>query len=215
MRYSLLALTALASFVVAQDPPCTPSDPVLICQQRAAFGGSLVVPEVRLRSVPLRFSYFPRSLSELPLTRARSECRLFRPSCPLEYSISSTAPSTSEEVSAHRIPSNRRVYLIVNAISAQQLAPNRVGNTPVISFDNVIPGSNSGPLYTLVMLDYDSTVPSVLHWMQTDLTVQATTNLLTSNVAPAAQYAGPAPPQGSGVHRYVPFTASPSDQNVG
>ena len=86
---------------------------------------------------------------------------------------------------------------------AQQLSPVRVGSTPAIAF-NPLAGSATSPLYMLVMVDMDiptSIKPGVLHWAQSDLTLNPDTGALTSNVKPVAQYAGPAPPQGNGTHR--------------
>ncbi|KAH8920730.1 PEBP-like protein [Atractiella rhizophila] len=94
------------------------------------------------------------------------------------------------------------VYGNVDVGGAQQLSPSRVASTPAVSF-SAVPNTKSGPKYLLVMIDHDAGENAdVLHWLQTDLTV-GDNNALESKVKAAAPYAGPAPPEGSGTHRYV------------
>lgn len=193
---SLLCLSAL---VAAIDPPCVVSSatPADICAQRGAFGGSLVVPQVRLifsaSSSADKIPVIPLAPSRNALPRVQV-LPSFLPVgyLHLQYGTVDVGGGASPIPPLHRSSADLS--------PAQQLSPARVGSTPIISYV-ATPGIASGPTYILILLDSDSPNPSVLHWMQTDLTVQTTTNLLVSSAAPAAQYVGPAPPQGNGTHR--------------
>jgi hypothetical protein len=54
----------------------------------------------------------------------------------------------------------------------------------------------SGKMYTLIMHDPDAPVGNVIHWVVVNMTS-------TSMGEEVKKYRGPAPPPGSGIHRYI------------
>ena len=55
--------------------------------------------------------------------------------------------------------------------------------------------ANPGTLYTLIMHDPDAVGGNLLHWVTVNMDGQTGDKLL--------QYKGPAPPKGTGTHRYI------------
>ncbi|KAI0262873.1 phosphatidylethanolamine-binding protein [Gloeopeniophorella convolvens] len=111
----------------------------------------------------------------------------------------------------------------VGAISpGQSLSKDQVAPTPQVS---LVPANSSVTLqgnYTLVMADADivgtdESVGQTRHWLVNGVTLAGTSplNVSTSGGVAVTQYAGPAPADGSGPHRYVilllpqPSTFSP------
>lgn len=58
--------------------------------------------------------------------------------------------------------------------------------------------SNSNALYTLIMYDPDAVVGNYLHWVAINIPGNNVSNGQT-----LLNYKGPAPPKGSGIHRYI------------
>jgi len=102
-------------------------------------------------------------------------------------------------------------YTGVGDISpGQQLTKDQVGPTPNLT---VTPANSTVQLsgnYTLVMADAgpvgtDETQGQTRHWLVNGVTLTGSSplNVSTSSGVAITQYAGPAPAQGSGAHRYV------------
>lgn len=122
----------------------------------------------------------------------------------------------------------------VGAISpGQNLTKDQVAPTPEIT---IVPANSSVSLqgnYTLLMADADvvgtdESVGQTRHWLVNGVTLtgsNSSLNVSTAGGVAVTDYAGPAPPEGSGPHRYVilllpqPSTFSPpanlSQPNVG
>ncbi|KAG4028561.1 hypothetical protein MFRU_020g00050 [Monilinia fructicola] len=90
------------------------------------------------------------------------------------------------------------------AITTKQYLPRALAQSaPEISYAVPDPSST----YIVVMLDLDAPFPSlgvlgpILHWIQPGFKA-GPDNVLTSDAPFVANYIGPAPPPGSGPHRY-------------
>jgi len=76
--------------------------------------------------------------------------------------------------------------------------------TPQVSFK-----STSGTSYIVISLDIDAPFPSwdglgpILHWNQSGFKSDPATGKLTTAAPFVANWIGPAPPPGSGPHRYI------------
>ncbi|KAM7282477.1 protein D1-like [Ixodes scapularis] len=92
------------------------------------------------------------------------------------------------------------------------ISPQITSNKPTVSFE----AQDALPPYTLVMVDPDApsasepTYRSYLHWV----VVNAPSSDGFGEGEEAVQYIGPAPPQGSGPHRYVFLVVAQNGRNI-
>jgi hypothetical protein len=66
----------------------------------------------------------------------------------------------------------------------------------------------SGKMYTLIMHDPDAPVGNVIHWVVVNMTS-------TSAGEEIKKYRGPAPPPGSGIHRYIFLLYEQQEEETG
>ncbi|CAN8016015.1 unnamed protein product, partial [Ixodes persulcatus] len=92
------------------------------------------------------------------------------------------------------------------------ISPQIASNKPTVSFE----AQDASPPYTLVMVDPDAPSASepiyrsVLHWV----VVNAPSSNGFDEGEEAVVYNGPAPPEGSGPHRYVFLVVAQNGQNI-
>jgi large subunit ribosomal protein L38 len=85
------------------------------------------------------------------------------------------------------------LYNNTEIISGTHLTPLQAHLEPKIEYT-----ANPNKLYTLIMHDPDAVVGNYLHWVVINIPGNA-----ISNGQQSLNYKGPAPPQGSGIHRYI------------
>lgn len=84
-------------------------------------------------------------------------------------------------------------YKNIKVNDSQYLKPTETSLKPTIHYD-----SNPNKLYTLIIHDPDAPIGNVIHWV--------VINIKGSNIESGKEiikYRGPAPPSGSGIHRYI------------
>jgi hypothetical protein len=85
------------------------------------------------------------------------------------------------------------LYNNAEIINAAYLTPLQAHSEPKIEYN-----ANPNTLYTLIMHDPDAVVGNYLHWVVINIPENSISNGQT-----LLNYKGPAPPQGSGIHRYI------------
>ena len=85
------------------------------------------------------------------------------------------------------------VYNNKEIISGTHLTPLQTREEPEIEYI-----ANPNKLYTLIMYDPDAQVGNYVHWV----TINVPGNAI-SHGQQLLNYKGPAPPQGTGIHRYI------------
>ncbi|KAK4493620.1 hypothetical protein PRZ48_015287 [Zasmidium cellare] len=118
-----------------------------------------------------------------------------------------TNASVDRALAAIAKDDSKKLGVIVNgkAITTGQYIPKAEAQTaPQISLSTATPSQT----YLLISLDLDAPFQSfralgpILHWIQPGFVLDTTTSTLVSKEPFIANYIGPAPPPGSGPHRY-------------
>jgi phosphatidylethanolamine-binding protein (PEBP) family uncharacterized protein len=85
------------------------------------------------------------------------------------------------------------LYNNTEIISGTHLTPLQAHSEPKVEYT-----ANPNKLYTLIMHDPDAVVGNYLHWVVINIPDNA-----IANGQQLLNYKGPAPPPGSGIHRYI------------
>jgi phosphatidylethanolamine-binding protein len=132
------------------------------------------------------------------------------PASPPSASSTTTRPSSPESTSPKPVSHN---YITHRSLPPSSHPLNNIAeaqNEPTFTLPPTLKPSNKDTTYVLISLDLDAPFPSfsilgpILHKLRPNMKACENGDL-KSETPPIAEYIGPAPPPGSGPHRYAFF----------